>query len=257
MKNRILACLALFLPAFLGLALLSGCDNSGYAVAPPYVITGTVSNGGAVEGTVHVLTNKRMDHYQGAIDSETGAYSVSVTLPDPPYFVWANINGARTLYSYTPGRRNSAEDDVKDQTVNINPMTDMILSLTYLEDTADKFGDEHNGSLPKLTDLETFQDEIETLLGEVYRKTCYEDGFDLFHDSWVTGSDLDTLLKRLTVTYVQDEDERNVSLYGSDPAPLFSYDLEEDDYIEKTVDAMIAADIIIGETVLPACVDAE
>jgi hypothetical protein len=257
MRNCILACLTLFLPALMGLSLLSGCDNSGYAVAPPYVITGTVSNGGAVEGTVHVLTNKRMDRYQGAIDSETGTYSVSVTLPDPPYFVWANINGARTLYSYTTGRRNSAKDGVKDQTVNINPITDMILSLTYLEDTAEKFGDEHNGSLPKLTDLETFQDEIEALLGEVYRKTCYAGGFDLFHDPWVTGSDLETLLKRLTVTYVHDLDERSVYLYSSDPAPLFSYDLEEDDYLEKTVEAMTAADIIIGDTVLPACVDAE
>jgi|GEM_PF-7044597 len=254
MKKRTATWLPPLVSILATLIVFTGCGNSGYGTAEPYVITGTVSNGGAVSGTVHVLTNKRNDSYQGAIDSETGAYRVSVTIPDPPYFVWAVIDGDRALYSYTQGRRNSEANDIKDQTVNINRLTDMIMSMTYLEDTAELFGDQHSGLLPKLTDLEFFQEDLEKLFEEVFRKTCYNEGFDLFHDTWEPGEDLFEMLNSLTVTYVHELDERSVYLYGSNPTPFYSYDLEGDVEINRPMDSDDAALIIIGDRHLPTCV---
>lgn len=254
MKKRTVTWLAPLVSILVSLIVFNGCGNSGYNTAEPYVITGTVSNGAAVSGTVHVLTNKRNDSYQGVINSETGAYQVSVTIPDPPYFVWAVIDGDRTLFSYTRGRRNSEANDIKDQTVNINRLTDLVMSMTYLEDTADKFGDQHSGLLPNTTDLEFFQDDLETLFEEVFRKTCYNEGFDLFHDTWGPGEDLFEMLNALTVAYVHELDKRSVFLYGSNPTPFYSYDLEGDVEINLPMDSDDAALIIIEDRYLPTCV---
>lgn len=219
---------------------LTGCDNSGYGKADPYVITGTVSNGGNVAGTVYARTYKRYELYSAPIDSETGTYTLSVTTPDPPYFLCAKINGARSLYSFTVGSRNSTgydktdpSDDIKDQHVNINPITDMIMSLTYLKDTnelVESFTDDSEIiAFPKQTDFEFNQDEIEKLFGTLFEKLCYEDGFDVFHDEWVLGGYIDSTLNALTVDYYNDgEGGRTLKLHGEDPAPFYEYDLGED-----------------------------
>lgn len=254
MKKRTVTWLITIFSIFAGLAAIGGCNNSGYATADPYVISGTVSNGGAVSGTVHVLTNKRNDSYQGVINSETGAYQVSVTIPDPPYFVWAVIDGDRTLYAYTQGRRNSEANDIKDQTVNINRLTDLVMGMTYLEDTAEKFGDQHSGLLPNTTDLAFFQEDLETLFEDVFRRTCFNEGFDLFHDSWSPGDDLFEMLNALTVSYIHDVDKGSVFLYGDSPDPMYSYDLEADEEINLPMDSDDAALIIIGDRHLPTCV---
>lgn len=211
---------------FIALSLLVGCDNSGYGMADPYVITGTVSNGGDIAGTVHVQTFKRNDHYEASIDNATGTYTLSITKPDPPYIIWAEINGSRTLYSYTPGERNTDNaKDVKEQTVNINPITDMIMSLAYLEDTAERFSDVAGGSLPVFSDIEHFQSEMEKLFEDIFKDICLKEGFNLFHDDWV--GLVDQLLSSLTVTYLNNDDERAVILKGGNQS-YYAYDFEDD-----------------------------
>jgi hypothetical protein len=212
---------------FITLSFLSGCDNSGYGMPDPYVITGTVSNGGFVEGTVHAQSFKRNDLYEAPIDTSTGTYTLSITKPDPPYILWAEINGERTLYSYTPGTRNTDDPkDVKEQTVNINPITDMIMSLAYLEDTAERFSDKPGGHLPVLTEIDYFQSVMEKLFEDVFKDIfCNNEGFNLFHDDWV--EIIDSLFTSLTVTYLNNDDERAVILKGGSQS-YYAYDFEED-----------------------------
>lgn len=226
---------------FTTLSFLAGCDNSGYGMPDPYVITGTVSNGGFVEGTVHAQSSKRNDLYNAPIDANTGTYTLSIKKPDPPYILWAKINGARTLYSYTPGTRNTDNPEViKEQTVNINPITDMIMSLAYLEDTVERFSDEPGGHLPVSTEIDYFQSEMEKLFEDVFKDICMDEGFNLFHDDWVEL--IDSLFTSLTVTYLNNDDERAVILKGGNQS-YYAYDFEED---KKTfsVDESDAAQLI-------------
>ncbi|MFA6010054.1 MAG: hypothetical protein WC799_08720 [Desulfobacteraceae bacterium] len=226
---------------FVTLSFLTGCDNSGYGMPDPYVITGTVSNGEIVEGTVHAQSFKRNDRYEAPIDANTGTYSLSITKPDPPYILWAEINGARTLHSYTPGTRNTDNpEDVKEQTVNINPITDMIMSLAYLEDTAERFSVEPGGHLPVLTEIDYFQSEMEKLFEDMFEDICLDEGFNLFHDDW--SELIDSLFTSLTVTYLNNDDERAVILKGGSQS-YYAYDFEED---KKTfsVDSDDAAHLI-------------
>jgi len=241
---------------FISLFFLVGCDNSGYGMPDPYIITGTVSNGGFVEGTVHAQTFKRNDRYEAPIDTITGTYTLSITKPDPPYILWAEINGEKTLYSYTPGKRNTDDpDDAREQTVNINPITDMIMSLAYLEDTAERFSNEPGGPLPVLTEIDYFQSEMEKLFEDVFKDIfCNDDGFNLFHDDWV--GIIDSLLTSLTVNYINMGEERIVVLKGGSQ-PYYTYDFNEDNLIAAgTVDSVDAAHLIFLLTGIdPPCDD--
>lgn len=96
--------------------MLTGCDNSGYLMQPPYEISGTVTTGAPVSGTVHVMTYKRADQYTTEIDPETGFYSVSITKHDPPYLLWVTLDGGKSYFSYTSGERNPTVNEVSDLT---------------------------------------------------------------------------------------------------------------------------------------------
>lgn len=101
------------------MAMMTGCDSSGYMMQEPYVISGTVYTGGDVSGQVRVYTYKRYDTYVAPIDPETGTFTVSVTIPDGPYLVRAELDHDKTYFSYTTGLRNptieSATDLNKDE----------------------------------------------------------------------------------------------------------------------------------------------
>lgn len=213
-----------FFPVMI-LFILSGCDNSGYGAADPYVITGTVSNGGEpVNGKVYARTNKRYDLYEAIIDSGSGSYTLTVSLPDPPYILWAEIDGSRDLYSFTPGSRNTGiVGSVKEQTVNINPMTDMIMSLAYNEDTNERFSRETSKLLPKSSEINYHQTELEKLFEDAFISICLKDGFNLFHGDF--SGDVATLLGSLATTFINTEDERTVSLVGGIET-YYEYDLE-------------------------------
>ncbi len=232
MKNITAARAIRVLVPVMFLSFLSGCDNSGYGMADPYVITGNVSNsGGPVVGKVYARTNKRYDLYETHIDAETGAYTLSITQPDPPYILWAEIDGSRDLYSLTPGKRNTGRtDDTKEQTVNINPITDMIMSLAYNEDTNELFSRISSKNLPKTSDTDYHQSEFEKIFKNAFNSICLEDGFNLFHGDF--SGNVATLLGSLSVDYVNNEDERSVSLIGGTQA-YYTYDFENK---EKTFD---------------------
>lgn len=114
------------LPRFITFAcifFLFGCEESGYNMAEPYVISGTVSTGDPVSGTVHLRTNKRWDYYTSEIKSG-GTYELSIWKHDPPYLIWAEIDsGSTLLYSYSSGSRHmepeSNEEPDGDDTVEV------------------------------------------------------------------------------------------------------------------------------------------
>ncbi|MBU1169442.1 MAG: hypothetical protein KKD44_07740 [Proteobacteria bacterium] len=250
---------------------LSGCDNSGYGMPRPYVITGTVTMGSVpvderVTGTVHVLTNIRADRYQAAIDPVDGSYEVSIQKPDPPYLVWADLDGERTLYSYTSGARNpvieddaSAENDIPSdeettepekillpQTVNITPLTDMIIGLAFLEDPQARFLANPNAGFPSESKIYKFHSTIVDLLSDTfdYLSTpenlyAYKD-YNLFHDKLIVDDDIDRLFTAFWVQYIDEinpEDRREIKLtlkdgLGEGDEVFFGWDLIKDNLVD-------------------------
>lgn len=240
--------------------LICGCDNSGYGQAEPYVISGTVSTGVRVTGTVHVISNKRADRYEADIDPVDGTYSVSVTPHDPPYLVWADLDGEGTLYSYCAGRRNPSDEIIAaavdaarehelimSQTTNITPLTDLIIGLAYLEDPQARFEANPEAGFPSASEISTFQGYLEDdILVDtfVYLAETLEDPslefFDLFHGNWVADGPVDQLLTVLVVRYTETADpvSRTAELILEGGVPgnesvFYSYDLTADDELAK------------------------
>ena len=230
-----LAFLFLSIPVF----LLSACDNSGYGIADPYEISGTVNTGAPadvpIKGTVHVRTFSRSDFYEGEIDPATGAYSISIWKHDRPYLVWAKIDDGRTLYSYCAGARNpiTDSDDPKPQTININPITDLIMSLCYHEDTAERFQVNPDAGIPSALDFDNFQDDIETLLADTFEDLCFTEGFNILHEDW--NDKIDSLLTVLSVSFEMDPvtgPARGVVLKGGEEV-LYEYDFDNDSRVNS------------------------
>lgn len=240
--------------------LTCGCDNSGYGQAEPYVISGTVSIGLRVTGTVHVISNKRADRYTAAIDPVDGTYSVSVTPHDPPYLVWADLDGERTLYSYCAGRRNPSDEIIAAavdagtdhelimyQTTNITPLTDLILGLAYLEDPQARFEANPQAGFPIASKITKFQGYLEDVFEDTFTHLAviHDDpsleNFDLFCGDWIADEDIDLLLTVLFVRYAETLDDpvsrtAQLVLEGGLPgneSVFYSYDLIADDELAR------------------------
>jgi hypothetical protein len=268
---------------------LNACGgDSGYGMAPPYVISGTVTVGDdqTIAGTVYVKTYKRADVYDGVIDADDGSYRISVTKHDPPYLVWANLNGQRTLYSYTAGSRNPTQEEIDaekadaeetgedpapvilEQTVNITPLTDLLVSLAYLKDTQTHFADNPYTGFPSSSKLDKFNKFLDDIFEDTfdYLNILLSQGsedpvviftdYDFLHGNLESGDFMDQILGILSVTYpvATEPDETRKAILtlkdgiGSGDEIFFAYDLIEDETLSEmdTGDALDIIQLILG-----------
>lgn len=236
---------------------IGGCDNSGYGMAESYVISGTVSTGERVSGTVHVLTQKRADAYEGSIDPSDGSYEITVTQHDPPYLVWAELDQGRTLYSYCSGNRNPSDALIElamaegtdhqlamYQTTNITPLNDLIVGLAYLEDPQARFEANPAAGFPEASKIRKFQEYIEDIFVDTFAYLAAEEDnpaytdFDLFHGQWIAEGVIDQLLTVLEVQYTETSAPEfrtgklvGVGSFQGDEVIFYEYDLNEDNVL--------------------------
>lgn len=181
-------------------ALLFGCGGGGggSSTAPSTTISGTAAAGAPIVGNVTIRDSSTPVKEKTAPIDSTGKYTVDVAGMSGPFMLRAEGTVAGRHYSMYSGALQSDAGG----TINITPLTDLVMSNIAAQIAANLFDNNANyASSITAANLQTKQDELRTLLLPVLNDLGLSATVDLLRITFnANHTGFDALLDALRVT---------------------------------------------------------